>query len=133
MIVDLVSFSFNQDLPEDVNYIIDVRFLNNPFYVDGLKDLTGLDEHVIDFFKKDKKTQSFLDELINWIKYLIDINKKANKTKIIIAIGCTGGRHRSPYIVESLGKALTQMKAISELSIYHKGLRKYNVSITNRG
>ena len=129
MIVDLISFSFKAGNPPDANYIIDVRFLNNPFYIDELRDLTGLDEHVIKFFKNDGGTKSFLKELIRWTKYIIEANKNAKKEKIIIAIGCTGGQHRSPYIVETLAKELSKKKAMSELSIYHSVLKKYNVTM----
>lgn len=128
MIVDLVSFSFKKSLPEDTNYLIDVRFLNNPFYVDKLRVLDGLDKDVINFFEKDKDTQKFLNELFKWVAYIIEMNNDANKQKIVIAIGCTGGQHRSPYVTECLAKELAKNKSMDELSIYHKELKKYNVS-----
>ena len=132
MIVDLISFSFkNKELP-DANYIIDVRFLNNPFYVDELRVLTGLDKNVIDFFAKDQKTQTFLKELCKWIEYVLKLNKQSyrdKREKVKIAIGCTGGHHRSPYVVEKLAKYLIKKKLASEISIYHDELKKYNVTI----
>ena len=129
MIVDLISFAFSNKEQPNANYLIDVRFLNNPFYVDELRRLTGLDNKVIDFFKKDNNTNKFAKELFEWIKFILELNKKANKEKIVIAIGCTGGQHRSPYIVESLAKYLTNNKLVSELSIYHSELKKYNVTV----
>lgn len=129
MIVDLISFAFSKKEQPDANYIIDVRFLNNPFYIDELRSLTGLDNKVIDFFKKDIDTNKFANELFEWIKFILELNKKASKEKIVIAIGCTGGQHRSPYIVESLAKYLTNNKLVSELSIYHSELTKYNVTV----
>lgn len=133
MIVDLISFSFKKGIPDDANYVIDVRFLNNPFYVDSLRSLTGLDSDVIDFFKKDKGIKSFMKELFEWINFIVKSNKKAHKTKIVIAIGCTGGQHRSPYIIETLGKHISGDKHISEVSVYHKELKKYNVKVATHG
>ena len=131
MIVDLISFSFkNKEMP-NANYLFDVRFLNNPFYVEELRTLTGLDDDVINFFKKDKDTKDFLNTLSEWIEHLLKVNKKSNKEKIIIAIGCTGGQHRSPYIIESLAKNLVKKKLVSEISIYHRELKKYNICTTS--
>ncbi len=129
MIVDLISFSFKKKELPDANYIIDVRFLNNPFYVDELRHLTGLDNEVITFFQKDSEAKKILKELSSWIEYIIGLNKKAKKEKITIAIGCTGGQHRSPYVVERVAKELFKKRDIGELSIYHRELKKYNVTV----
>ena len=130
MIIDLISFGFKYNNTPDTNYLIDVRFLNNPYYIKELKELTGLDKEVIEFFEKDKDTQKFINELYCFIELLISENIKAKKQKITIAIGCTGGQHRSPYITEYIAKELHQRKQlISELTIYHKQLKKYNMSM----
>lgn len=133
MIVDLISFSFKNGIPGDANYVIDIRFLNNPFYVDTLRDLTGLDSDVVDFFKKDKGAISFLKELFKWTDFIVKSNKKASKPKIVIAIGCTGGQHRSPYVVEALGKYISEGKYTSGVSVYHKELKKYNEKVIIHG
>ena len=130
MILELISFGFSRNNLPEVNYLFDVRFLNNPFYVDKLRPLTGLDNEVIDFFENDKLTTTFLKELSIWIEYIIELNERADKEKITVGIGCTGGQHRSPYIVESLAKALAKKKSIDELSVYHKELNKYNARVT---
>lgn len=129
MILELISFGFSKNNLPEANYLFDVRFLNNPFYADKLRPLCGLDNEVIDFFKKDKLTTDFLKQLSTWLEYIIELNEKADKEKITIAIGCTGGQHRSPYIVESLAKTLASKKFIDELSIYHKELSKYNARV----
>ena len=127
MIVDLISFSFeSNDIPK-ANYLFDVRFINNPFYIDELRGLTGLDKAVINFFEKDQGANEFLKELYRWVEFIIKVNKNGNKEKITLAIGCTGGQHRSPYIIECLGKYLTKKSLISELSIHHMVLKNYNV------
>ena len=130
MIVDLISFSFERNDPPFANYLVDVRFINNPFYIDELRGLTGLDNEVIKFFKSDRETEEFIEKLYSWIEYVIEANKKANKEKIIIAIGCTGGQHRSPYITECLARHILKKKLVNEVSIYHNELKKYNVSIS---
>ena len=129
MIIDLISFGFKDNNLPAANHIIDVRLLNNPFYIDELRSLNGLDKEVIEFFEKDKGVKIFLEILTKWIEYLLEANNNANKEKIIIAIGCTGGQHRSPYIVEYIAKTLIKKKSISELAIYHTTLKKYNVFV----
>ena len=129
MIVDLISFGFKKNNLPSSNYLLDVRFLNNPYYVDKLRELTGLDNEVIVFFESDSGVKDFLQKLYKWIEYIILSNKKANKGKISIAIGCTGGQHRSPYVIESLAKHLIKKRLVSELSIYHTELKKYNVAV----
>ena len=129
MIIDLISFSFKKNVLPNANYLFDVRFLNNPFYVDELRTLTGLDSEVIKYFQKDKETKKFIKNLCTWIEYIIEANKNKNKEKITIAIGCTGGQHRSPYIIEQIAKHLTKGSFVSEVTIYHTELKKYNVSI----
>ena len=128
MIIELISFSFKINNPPEANYLIDVRFLKNPFYVNELRDLNGLDHEVIRFFEKDLLTQDFLKRIFEWVEYLIKNNKDANREKIVFAIGCTGGQHRSPYITERLREYLTKHLKIDELTIYHRELKKYNVS-----
>ena len=129
MIVELISFGFKYNSIPEANYLIDVRFLPNPFYVDELRSLTGLDKEVISFFEKDNSTstQQFILRLLDWLNYIIEVNKNANKEKIIIAIGCTGGQHRSPYILELISKNLKKNSQISKLAICHKQLNKSEV------
>lgn len=128
MLVELISFGFKTNSIPDANYLVDIRFLKNPYYVDELRNLTGLDKEVINFFKEDSKVDEFLKNLFGWIKYLLNVNKSANKEKITIAIGCTGGQHRSPYITECLAKYLADNNfAASEISINHRELKKYNI------
>ncbi len=130
MIIELISFGFKYNSPPNTNYLIDVRFLNNPYYVDNLKPLTGLDKDVIDFFHSDLKVSDFLEKLKIWIAYIIEANITANKESIKIAIGCTGGQHRSPYIVEQLAQYITNNSPnITKLTVYHTELTNYNNSV----
>ncbi len=128
MIIEIISFGFKTNNLPDTNYLIDVRFLNNPYYIDELRGLTGFDKEVINFFKKDSKVDEFLSHLYTWVGYILRSNKSANKEKIIIAIGCTGGQHRSPYITECLAKHLTDKNLVAtEIFVNHRELRKYNI------
>ena len=128
MILELISFGFKTNDIPDTNYLIDVRFLNNPFYIDELRDLTGLDTEVISFFKEDPKVHEFVKKIFDWIKYILETNKSAEREKITIAIGCTGGQHRSPYITECLARHITERStACSEISVNHRELKKYNI------
>ncbi len=128
MLIELISFGFKtNDLP-DTNYLVDVRFLNNPYYINELRDLTGLDKEVIKFFKEDPDVGNFLEKLFDWTEYILNMNKSANKEKTTIAIGCTGGQHRSPYITECLAASIVKKNIqISEISINHRELKKYNI------
>lgn len=133
MIIEIISFGFKTNDIPNTNYLIDVRFLNNPFYVDELKELTGLDEEVINFFKTDQNIDKFLNNLFAWVEYILKSNKYANKEKIIISIGCTGGQHRSPYITECLARYLTDKDELChELSVRHRELKKYNILKTKK-
>ena len=128
MILELISFGFKTNNIPDTNYLIDARFLNNPFYIDELRDLTGLDSEVINFFKEDPKVDEFLNKLLDWIEYILNTNKSAGREKIIVGIGCTGGQHRSPYITEYLAKHLPDKNdTASEILINHRELKKYNI------
>ena len=128
MILELISFGFKLKNTPESNYLIDVRFLNNPFYVDELRDLTGLDKEVINFLQEDVKVNEFLKKLFEWTEYILNANKFSDKEKIIIAIGCTGGQHRSPYITECLAKYLAARNlTASEIFVNHRELKKYNI------
>ncbi len=128
MLVELISFGFKTNDIPDTNYLIDVRFLNNPFYIDKLRDLTGLDKEVINFFKEDSKINEFLKKLFDWTEYILNLNKSADREKTTIAIGCTGGQHRSPYITECLARHLAEKNIVhSEISINHRELKKCNI------
>ena len=128
MIIELISFGFKTNNTPDTNYLIDVRFLNNPFYIDKLRSLTGLDKEVINFFKEDPVVDEFLENLFEWIRYILNTNKSASREKITIAIGCTGGQHRSPYITECLATYLANTNtSTDEILINHRELKKYNI------
>ena len=95
MSVTVISFGYGRGIPFNADVVIDVRFLPNPYYVEDLRDLTGNDEPVVSFILEKSETASFLDKLYNFIDYLLPLYEKEGKSYFVLAIGCTGGRHRS--------------------------------------
>ena len=107
LMVNIVSFGFKNGIPQDADLVFDVRFLPNPFYVERLKNLTGLDEPVQDYVMGYKESGEFLDMLDNMLRFLIPNYIKEGKYQLVIAIGCTGGHHRSVTLANELYKRLS--------------------------
>lgn len=99
-----VSFGFKYGIPTDSDLVLDVRFLPNPFYVDELKPLTGEEEAVYDYVMKSEKATVFLDKLKDMLDFLIPNYVAEGKTQLVIAIGCTGGKHRSVTLTNAIYK-----------------------------
>ena len=96
------SFGFKNGVAQDADMIFDVRFLPNPYYVDELRDLTGNDAKVYDYVMSFDKTREYLKMLVAYLDYVFDAYKGEEKRHLTIAIGCTGGQHRSASIVNYL-------------------------------
>jgi RNase adapter protein RapZ len=95
MRINIVSFGFKYGVPNDSDLIIDVRFLNNPFFIHKLKQLTGKSKAVKDFVLNNDKAKIFLEKYLDLLDFLIPLYEKEGKAYLSIAIGCTGGHHRS--------------------------------------
>ncbi|AIS60792.1 RNase adapter RapZ [Listeria ivanovii] len=119
--VQLMSFGFKYGIPIDADLVFDVRFLPNPHYIDKMRPLTGLDEDVYDYVMKWPETQTFLDKLIDLLMFTLPFYKREGKTQLVIAIGCTGGQHRSVALTEFVGKAI-QPKY--ETTISHRDMKR---------
>lgn len=104
--VNVLSFGFKHGVPIDADLMFDVRFLPNPFYIPEYRPLTGLDEEVYDYVMKWQDADTFYDKLYDMIKYLIPQYIKEGKSQLTIAIGCTGGQHRSVALSRRLAKDL---------------------------
>lgn len=104
--VEMVSFGFKHGLPLDADIVMDVRFLPNPHYIPELKDQTGLDRPVYDYVMQQPETEEFYTKFIDLITNNMPGYKKEGKTNVTIAIGCTGGQHRSVALTERVGKKL---------------------------
>ena len=106
-ILTVLSFGFKYGIPLDADLVFDARFLPNPYYVPGLRNLTGNSEVIQEYVKQDGEAQEFLDKLKDMILFLIPKYKKEGRNQLVIAIGCTGGKHRSVTMANLLSKELT--------------------------
>ena len=104
--VTVMSFGFKHVIPLDADLVFDARFLPNPFYVDELRPLSGLDRPVAEFVFSHPQTRSFLEKLEDMISFLLPYYIEEGKLTLTIAIGCTGGRHRSVALASALHKHL---------------------------
>ena len=102
MIINILSFGYKYGISEDFDFVFDVRFLPNPFYMEELKPLNGTDYKLNNYLDQFDIANEFLDDTYNLLNKLIPEFKNQGKNTITIAIGCTGGKHRSVYIVERL-------------------------------
>ncbi len=99
---EIMSFGFKRGIPREADLVFDVRFLPNPFYMKEIRAYTGLEAPVRDYVLGQPETQAFLAHLFGMIDYLIPLYQKEGKRRLMIAIGCTGGAHRSVAISEAL-------------------------------
>ncbi|CAK21840.1 RNase adapter RapZ [Listeria welshimeri] len=119
--VQLMSFGFKYGIPIDADLVFDVRFLPNPHYIDKMRPLTGLDKDVYEYVMKWPETGAFLDKLIDLLMFTLPFYKREGKTQLVIAIGCTGGQHRSVALTEYVGKAIQQKY---ETTISHRDMKR---------
>lgn len=99
------SFGFKHGLPMDADYVFDVRFLPNPHWVPELKPYTGLDAPVINYLSQQPEVMSFILQIENLLTTWLPLLEKNNRSYVTVAIGCTGGQHRSVFIAEQLAKS----------------------------
>jgi len=108
MRVNVTSFGFKYGLPIEADLVFDVRFLPNPFYVAELRNKTGLDKEVFDFVFQDRKTKTFMAHLEKLIAFLLPQFVEEGKAALVIAVGCTGGQHRSVAVTKALAEFIRQ-------------------------
>lgn len=106
MVVTVLSFGFKYGIPNDADLVFDVRFLPNPYYVEELKPKTGNEKEVQEFVMNSPQSGEFMDRLQDMVKFLIPNYVKEGKNQLVIAIGCTGGKHRSVTLANKLYEAL---------------------------
>jgi UPF0042 nucleotide-binding protein len=107
--VTMISFGYKYGIPLDADLVMDVRFLPNPNYVDELKHLTGLDSAVVKYVFDSQVTKNFVRRFHNLLQFLIPFYVKEGKRHLVVAIGCTGGQHRSVAITEKLARLLSHL------------------------
>ncbi|MBQ1342896.1 MAG: RNase adapter RapZ [Firmicutes bacterium] len=107
--ISLTSFGFKYGLPSDADMVIDVRFLPNPYYVPELKALCGLDQEVADYVLGSEVTWSFMDKYMDLLAFLLPNYRLEGKRHFTVAVGCTGGRHRSVAMTEELARRIREL------------------------
>ncbi len=107
--ITVMSFGFKYGIPADADLVFDVRFLPNPFYIDALKPLTGEDKEVQDYVMQFDDAHIFLNKLKDLIEFLLPKYTSEGKNQLVIAVGCTGGKHRSVTLANALYDALSGM------------------------
>ncbi len=122
LMVTVMSFGFKYGIPVDADLVFDVRFLPNPFYVDELKNKTGNDAEVRDFVMNSPEAEAFRTKLNDMVSFLIPNYVKEGKNRLVIAIGCTGGKHRSVTFANELYEHI-KAQANSGLKLYHRDVK----------
>lgn len=109
MQVSLVSFGFKHGLPMEADLVFDVRFMPNPFYIDAMREKTGLDREVRDYVFSFQETEQFMEKLRELLGFVLPLYREEGKTVLVVAVGCTGGRHRSVAVTHALAGYVTSL------------------------
>lgn len=122
MNIHCMSFGFKHGIPSEADFVIDVRCLPNPYWVDSLRNKTGLDKEVYDYVFSFEQSKELLEKLINLLDFLNPLYIKEGKSQIVIAIGCTGGNHRSVAFAEALKEHFS--KRWDNVSTNHRDIER---------
>ena len=122
LMISVMSFGFKNGIPADADLVFDVRFLPNPFYIEELKRLTGNDLPVRNYVMSFPEAEEFMEKLVDMVSFLIPGYIKEGKNQLVIAIGCTGGQHRSVTIANALAGKL--QGGDYGINLYHRDIRR---------
>jgi RNase adapter protein RapZ len=122
MKINLMSFGYTYGLPLEADMVLDVRFLPNPFFIDSLKDKTGLSEEISEYIMSDNVYSKYFLLLLDFLLYLIPLFEKEGKSYLTICFGCTGGKHRSVFIASKLSERLLTMNY--DVTTMHRDIDK---------
>lgn len=122
MFLTVMSFGFKYGIAQEADIVFDARFISNPNYVSSLKMKTGKDAAVVKYIEKQKQYKTFFNKISNLLKFLIPGYIKEGKSQLTIAIGCTGGRHRSVATAEKLAKFFIKNKY--KVKLYHRDIAR---------
>ncbi len=122
LLINLVSFGYRYGLPMDADIVLDVRFLPNPYFVEGLRQLDGTDKRVEEYVMSMEASNTFLKELFSLMTFLIPNYEKEGKAYLNIALGCTGGKHRSVVMLDKLAARLAEMGYITNVN--HRDIKR---------
>ena len=127
LFVTILSFGFKYGIPQDADLVFDVRFLPNPYYIDTLREKTGNDPEVQDYVMENDKGRIFLEKLKDLMEFLIPNYILEGKNQLVIAIGCTGGKHRSVTLANALYHILEKEESYG-VRIEHRDIEKDSIT-----
>jgi len=127
MTITVVSFGFKYGIPLDADMVFDVRFLPNPFYVESLRRKSGREREVIEYIWKWPITQQFLEKLTGLVDFLVPNYIKEGKSTLVIAIGCTGGLHRSVFVAERIYESLKSKGY--KVNVEHRDIKQNSAEV----
>jgi UPF0042 nucleotide-binding protein len=122
-LLKIISFGYKHGLPPEADMVFDARFLPNPFYIPELRQLTGQDAEILEYLKQFKQFDEFLDRLEDWIAWSWPHVLEETKAYHCVAVGCTGGRHRSVALAENLAGKLAGR--IENIVVQHRDLQRH--------
>ena len=122
MTITCMSFGFKYGIPTEADLVFDVRCLANPYYIEEMRNLTGLDASVRDYVMKSNATKGFVDRALSLIDYMLPLYYNEGKSQLVIAIGCTGGKHRSVALAQFLYNHLLDKQ--HKVIINHRDINK---------
>ncbi len=121
MTIVLESFAFKRGVPQDVDFIFDARILPNPHWVESLREHSGMDQPVKDWLEKDSSVKGMLTDILHFLKTWLPEFQRSQRSYVTVGIGCTGGRHRSVYLVDQLASGLGS--TFGRVLIHHRELQ----------
>jgi UPF0042 nucleotide-binding protein len=121
LVITLLSFGYKHGVPVEADLVFDVRCLPNPYFVKGLRQRTGRDRAVVQFMEQHQTTREFLERLVDFLRFLVPQYVAEGKSYLTIAIGCTGGRHRSVMMAEAVRRCLGGVEGV-RLRVRHRDI-----------
>jgi UPF0042 nucleotide-binding protein len=122
MVVSVTSFGFKYGVPPEADMVFDARFLPNPNFVPRLKRLTGSHPSVVEFLEEQPDTATFLRRLVSLLRFVLPRHDKEGRSYVTLAVGCTGGRHRSVMLTNALGTAVEELGYTAR--VYHRDVKE---------
>jgi UPF0042 nucleotide-binding protein len=122
MVVSVLSFGYKYGIPPEADLVFDSRFLPNPHFVPGLRKLTGADAAVVRYLKRRPETQGFLRRVLSLVRFVLPRHAREGRSYLTIAIGCTGGRHRSVMLANALAVAVRESGF--PVRVYHRDVKQ---------